>query len=171
MALIRKPKPKRFYDGLQRIRDRADQMQRERRWDPRTTQAQLEQLHNSMHDAHEVGHAIQDAHHDDGHHDDDSWNNGGETYADFNQEYQHIWEGIQHGLSDGSYTRRQAQGFYRSMQQIRARAASMERSGRYDTGDTQARLERLHETMHATHEAGHERLDRANASDWNRRPY
>jgi hypothetical protein len=154
----------RFFDEMQRIRARADEMQRDRRWDPRTTQAQLEQLHNSMHDAHEVSHAAQDDHHDD-----DAWNNGGQTYADFNQEYQHIWEGIEHGVSDGSYTRRQAQGFYRSMQQIRARANSMERSGRYNTADTQARLERLHETMHAAHEAGHDRLDGYNNSDWNGR--
>ena len=45
----------------------------------------------------------------------------------------------------------------------------MERNGRYDPEDTQARLERLHETMHAAHEAGHERLDRYNNSDWNYR--
>jgi hypothetical protein len=154
----------RFFGAMQRIRARADAMQREGRWDPRDTQAQLEQLHNSMHDAHEVGHAIQDSHHDD-----DAWNNGGASYADFNQEYQHIWQGIQHGLSDGSYTRREAQSFYRAMQQIRARANWMERNGRYDPEDTQARLERLHETMHAAHERGHQRLDRYNNSDWNYR--
>jgi hypothetical protein len=86
-----------FYGAMQRIRGRAEEMQREGRWDPRDTQAQLEQLHNSMHEAYEVGHAIQDDHHDN-----DAWNNGGANYADFNQEYQHIWQGIQHGLSDGS---------------------------------------------------------------------
>ena len=154
----------RFFGAMQAIRARADQMQREGRWDPRITQAQLVQLHSTMHEAHEVGHEINDAHHDN-----DTWNNGGATYADFNQEYQHIWQGIQHGLSDGSYTRRQAQGFYRAMQQIRARASWMERSGRYDPQDTQARLERLHETMHAAHERGHDRLDRSNDSDWNSR--
>ena len=53
----------------------------------------------------EVGHAIQDSHHDD-----DAGNNGGASYADFNQEYQHIWQYIQHGMSDGPYRRRQAQG-------------------------------------------------------------
>jgi hypothetical protein len=45
----------------------------------------------------------------------------------------------------------------------------MERSGRYDPEDTQARLESLHEAMHAAHERGHERLDRYNNSDWNYR--
>ena len=153
-----------FYRAMQQIRARADWMNQRGQWDPRDTQARLEQLHNTMHEAHSDGHAVQDAHHDD-----DAWNNGGQTYADFNTEYQHIWEGIQHGLSDGSYTRRQAQGFYRAMQQIRSRASWMERSGRYDPEDTQARLERLHESMHSAHERGHDRLDRQANSDWNYR--
>ena len=87
----------------------------------------------------------------------DDWNNGGGDYAEFNQEYQHIWQGVQHGLSDGSYTPRQAQQFYRAMQQIRARAYGMERAGYYDSEDIQQRLERLHEYMHVAHERGHER--------------
>ena len=155
-----------FYSAMQQIRARADYMNRNGQWNPQDTQARLEQLHNAMHQSHEVGHAVQDAHHDDG---DETWNNGGANYADFNQEYQHIWQGIQHGVSDGSYTRRQAQGFYRSMQQIKARADWMERSGRYDSEDTQARLERLHETMHSAHERGHDRQDRYGGNDWNNR--
>ena len=151
-----------FYRAMQQIRARADDMNRNGRWDPQDTQARLEQLHNTMHQAHQVGHAIQDDHHDD-----DAWNNGGATYADFSTEYQHIWQGIQHGLSDGSYTRWEAQRFYRAMQQIRARANWMERNGRYDPEDTQARLERLHETMHVAHERGHDRQDRN--GDWNYR--
>src|SRR5437879_9664257 len=71
----------------------------------------------------------------------DDWNNGGDSYAEFNQEYRHIWQGIQHGLSDGSYTPQQAQRFYRSMQQIRARADWMARRGDYDPNDIQQRLE------------------------------
>jgi hypothetical protein len=55
------------------------------------------------------------------------------------------------------------------MQQIRARANWMDRSGRYDPEDIQARLERLHDTMHDAHEQGHERQDRYNNSDWNNR--
>ena len=89
----------------------------------------------------------------------DDWNNGGDSYTEFNQEYRHIWQGIEHGLSDGSYTPRQAQQFYRSMQQIRARADWMERRGVYDPGDIQQRLERLHDYMHMAHERGHERQD------------
>jgi hypothetical protein len=144
-----------FFSAMQQIRARADAMQQSGRYDPQDTQARLEQLHSVMHDAHERGHAIQDR----GQGGND-WNSGVATHADFDREYQHIWQGIQHGVSDGSYTRRQAQGFYRAMQQIRARADWMERNGRYDPQDTQARLERLHETMHVAHERGHQLQDR-----------
>ena len=152
-----------FYGAMQRIRARADEMQQSGDWNPQVTQAQLERLHETMHQAHEVGHAVQQ----DDHHGDDAWNNGGATYGDFTREYQHIWDGIQHGLSDGSYTRLQARYFYRVMQQIRLRASWMERNGRYDPQDTQARLERLHEAMHNAHERGHQRMDQYNNSDWN----
>ena len=91
---------------------------------------------------------------------DDNWNNGGGDFAAFDQEYHHIWDSIQHGLSDGSYTPRQARQFYRAMQQIHARADWMERTGAYDPEDIQMRLERLHNYMHIAHERGHERLDR-----------
>ena len=158
-----------YYSAMQQIRARADWMNQNGRWDPQDTQARLERLHESMHRAHDVGHAIQDSQQQDTHGEDDSWNNGGASYSDFNAEYQHIWQGIQHGLSDGSYTRREAQRFYRAMQQIRSRADWMERNGRYDPQDTQARLERLHEAMHAAHERGHDRLDRNANSDWNYR--
>ncbi|MDB5416836.1 MAG: hypothetical protein JWP50_255 [Phenylobacterium sp.] len=104
--------------------------------------------------------AVATAHPDDGYAAQDDWNNGGDSYDEFNQEYQHIWNGIQHGLGDGSYTPRQAQQFFRAMQQIRARADWMERSGYYDPQDIQNRLERLHDYMHMAHERGHERLDR-----------
>ncbi len=103
---------------------------------------------------------------------DEDWNNGGATYANFDQEFQHIWQGIQHGLSDGSYTRREAYQFYREMRNIRARAYWEERSGYYNPEEIQARLESLHERMHIAHERGHERLDRYN-NDWSGgyRPY
>lgn len=146
-----------YFRAMQDIRARADLMQRNGRFDPSDTQARLIRLHEVMHDAHAEGHAIQDRDHD---HGGEDWNNGGDTYAEFNQEYQHIWDGIQHGLSDGSYTRRQAQAYYRAMQQIRARASYMERQGRYDPEDTQARLERLHASMHVAHERGHDLQDR-----------
>jgi serine phosphatase RsbU (regulator of sigma subunit) len=95
----------------------------------------------------------------------DDWSNGGDSYAEFNQEYRHIWQGIQHGLSDGSYTPSQARQFFRAMQQIRARADWMQRQGYYDPRDIQVRLERLHDDMHEAHEAGHERVERYGYGD------
>lgn len=88
------------------------------------------------------------------------------TYQDFSPMYQHIWQGIQHGMSDGSYTRWQGRRFYRELQGIRARAIWEERSDNYDPEDINARLQSLHERMHIAHDAGHERLDRQN-NEWN----
>jgi hypothetical protein len=90
---------------------------------------------------------------------DNDWNNGGATYADFNEEYRHIWAGIQHGLTDGSYNRYEANAFYRQMQTIRYRAYYQQQRGYYDPEATQAQLERLHEQMHNAHERGHDRQD------------
>ena len=96
---------------------------------------------------------------DDAYQQSDDWSNGGESYAEFDQEYRHIWNGIQHGVSDGSYTPREANYFYRQMQNIRAQADWQARQGYYDGGQIQASLERLHERMHGAHERGHERQD------------
>ena len=87
----------------------------------------------------------------------DDWNNGGNSYAEFNQEYQHIWQGIQHGLNDGSLSRQQAWRFSRELRSIQARAYWEQRQGGYNSGEAQAQLERLHERIHAIHDRGHER--------------
>ncbi len=158
-----RPQAQQYMRAMQDIRARAEAMQRDGRYDARDTQARLERLHDTMHDTHEQGHAAQDRGQSG-----EGWNNGGNTYAEFDQEYQHIWQNIQHSLNDGSYTRRQAQGYYRAMQQIRARANYMERQGRYDPEDTQARLESLHETMHAAHERGHQMQNRYGNSGYRR---
>lgn len=146
-----------YLRAMQQIRARAQAMEQAGRYDPGDTQARLTQLHEVMHEAHDDGHAIQDRRGD------DRWNNGGDTYAEFDQEYRQIWQNIQHSVSDGAYTRTQAQGFYRTMQQIRAQANWMQRSGRYNPGVIQARLERLDDAMDAAHERGHERQDRYGA--------
>jgi hypothetical protein len=146
-----RPQVQQYMRTMQDIRHRAEAMEREGRYDPQDTQARLQRLHETMHDAHAEGHASQERAQTG-----DEWNNGGATYTDFNQEYQHIWQDIQHGLSDGSYTRWQAQGYYRTVQKIRSRATYMERQGRYGSSDTQASLQRLHEAMHAVHERSHE---------------
>ena len=96
---------------------------------------------------------------DDDYQQQDDWNNGGNSYAEFDQEYRHIWNGIQHGVNDGSYTPREANYFYRQMQTIRAQADWQARRGYYDGEAIQASLERLHDRMHVSHERGHEGED------------
>jgi len=91
---------------------------------------------------------------------DDDWTV--ESYGGFTQQYHHIWDGIQHGASDGSYSPRQAQYFYGQLRSIQARADWEQRTGRFDPEEISDRLERLHDRMHVAHERGHERMD----SDW-----
>ncbi len=100
--------------------------------------------------------------HGDDNGDDEAW--AAQSYGDFSGLYDHIMQGIRHGISDGSYTRWQARRFYRQLQQIRQRADWEERNGNYDVQDIQYRLQRLHDVMHVAHERGHERLDRE--GDW-----
>ena len=95
---------------------------------------------------------------------DDDWNNGGDSYDEFQAEYQHILQGIRHGLSDGTFNRYEASQFYRELQNIRL-SAYYARDGWDDSGDEiQARLEQLHERMHIIHERRYQ--DEEN-SDWN----
>ncbi len=92
--------------------------------------------------------------------DDDDW--AVQSYDSFQQQYHHIWDGIQHGVSDGSYTPRQAQYFYGQLRSIQARADWEQRTGRFDPDEISDRLDSLHDRMHVAHERGHERLD----NDW-----
>jgi hypothetical protein len=143
-----------YFRAMDDIRAQAQAMDQSGRYDSRDTQARLERLHGIMHDAHQSGHALQDRAASG-----DDWNNGGNSYAEFNDEYQHIAQNIQQGVRDGSYSRRQARSFSRTLQQIRDRADSMQRDGRYDPQDTQARLERLHNMLHDQHDAAQGRQD------------
>jgi hypothetical protein len=103
---------------------------------------------------------------------DDDWTVA--SYDAFAQQYRHIWDGIQHGVSDGSYTPREAQYFYRQLRSIQARADWEDRTGRFDSDEINDRLESLHDRMHVAHERGHERLesgDYGNGYGYGRQPY
>lgn len=95
------------------------------------------------------------------HDDDDYWRP--DSYGEFNQSYQHIWQGIQHGLSDGSYTPPEARYFYGQLRQIQRRAYWEERNGDFDADEIADDLQDLHQRMHVAHDRGHERLN----NDWN----
>ena len=92
-----------------------------------------------------------------------------QTYADFTPTYQHIWQSIQHGLGDGSYSRWQARRFYGELQSIRQQAWYEQRNGAYNPGQVNARLQRLHYSMHNAHAQGHERLNNGYDNRYNNR--
>ena len=87
------------------------------------------------------------------------WNYGSGRYALFEREYRHTIEGIRHGLSDGTFSRWQADRFYRELEGIRYDAMRSMRYGSYQDRFIQARMARLHERMHFKHERNHEQYD------------
>lgn len=87
------------------------------------------------------------------------WNQGRARFALFEREYRHTMEGIRHGLSDGTFSRMQANRFYRELQSIRYEARRSMQYGSYQDRYIQARMARLHQIMHFKHERNHERFD------------
>ncbi len=83
------------------------------------------------------------------------WNYGRGRSALFEREYQHTIEGIRHGLSDGTFSRSQANRFYRELESIRYDALRSMRYGNYQDAYIQARLGQLHQRMHFKHERNH----------------
>ncbi|HEX5380279.1 MAG TPA: hypothetical protein VFW47_17005 [Phenylobacterium sp.] len=106
-------------------------------------------------------------------HSDDEDDNGGYSqyfggHQNFDALYQHDWQGIQHGLSDRSYTPREARYFVMQLRSIRQREAYFRSRDGWlspqEGRDIQVRLERLHEVMHQAHEDGHAQDDWNNSS-------
>lgn len=95
------------------------------------------------------------------------WDRGGQSR--FAQQFDHAYEGIQHGVEDGSYTRWEAQQLYGQVRELRRRLAYYQRNdGRLDgreRRDLEWRLQRLHQVMHDAHEDGHEQVDEHDSND------
>ena len=93
-----------------------------------------------------------------------------QQFDQFGEQFDHLYEGVEHGLSDGSYTRRQARQFERSINDLRRRLDWYRRNDGYlsprGRQDIEWRLEQLHNALHEVHQDGHE--DQA-FGDYNRR--
>lgn len=89
------------------------------------------------------------------------WNNGGDTYDEFIQEYDHTAEMIRHSVRDGTLNQRQVAGSWNELRYIRRLADTQQRRGAYNPRIIQARLDRLHEGLHLRHVAGHQAQERA----------
>jgi hypothetical protein len=88
------------------------------------------------------------------------WQRESRQYGNFGQELDHLYDGVEHGLSDGSYSRGQARYYYRAINSVRRRLdAYQENDGylnRWEAQDIQNRLESLHQDMHQAHAEGHQ---------------
>lgn len=83
--------------------------------------------------------------------------NGGYDY--FRAEFQHLYDGVQHGLSDGSFSRGEARQFYWAINNLRRRLDYYRYNDGYlsdwEARDIQRQLTRLHNDMHDAHANGH----------------
>ena len=95
-------------------------------------------------------------------------------YDNFDELYQHDMQMIQHSMNDGAYTRREARMFISQLRSIKQRENYYRsRDGELDPNegqDIQARLERLHDAMHDSHEEGHDAQDGQGAYGRNNAP-
>lgn len=94
----------------------------------------------------------------------DYW--GVESHQDFGADYSHIWQSIQRGREDGTFTRYQARRYTQQLQHIRDRADRQERRGRFDPQDIEAQLSELRRTMYV---ARREDRDNGSNGDYGRR--
>lgn len=82
------------------------------------------------------------------------------SYDQFYQELQHLDEGIQHGLSDGSIEPRDARQLDQAIGSVQQRLESYyRRQGyltRWQVQDIQQRIDQLHAVMHEVHDEGHD---------------
>ena len=88
------------------------------------------------------------------------WQTERRQYDQFGEQFDHLHEGVEHGLSDGVYTRSEGRQFDRAINDLRRRLDWYRRSDGYlssqECNDMNRRLDQLHEVMHEAHEDGHE---------------
>lgn len=91
------------------------------------------------------------------------WNRDNRGYNNLRRQFQHAYAGVQHGLRDGSFTRREARYFYQVIGDLRQRLDFYRDNDGYldrrEARDLDRRLRRLHAAMHEAHESGHEEQD------------
>jgi hypothetical protein len=91
------------------------------------------------------------------------WNRNNRGYDSLRRQFQHAYDGVQHGLRDGSFTRREARQFYWVIGDLRERLNFYRDNDGYldrrEARDIDRRLARLHANMHAAHEDGHQERD------------
>src|SRR5205085_10483363 len=80
--------------------------------------------------------------------------NADPRYGEFADDIAHIQEGIQHGVSDGSFDRWEVRRFSRELRNLQRMVWYYNQSGGFNSWERnmiQQRLDRLHETMHEAH--------------------
>lgn len=91
------------------------------------------------------------------------WNRDNRGYNNLRRQFQHAYAGVQHGLRDGSFTRREGRYFYQVIGDLRQRLDFYRDNDGYldrrEARDLDRRLGRLHAAMHEAHEDGHEERD------------
>ena len=90
------------------------------------------------------------------HDDNASWSGDVRGYDDFGRLYARIQRRIDHGLRDGSYTRRQADLYRIQARNIRVRADIQQRRGTFDPRETSLLLNRLLDRMQVARVRGRE---------------
>ena len=86
-----------------------------------------------------------------------------DAYRRFFEELQHLDEGVEHGLNDGSIDPRDARQFDRAIGSAQQQLASYYRRqgylNRWQVQDIQRRIEQIHVIMHEVHDDGHDTQD------------
>ena len=86
-----------------------------------------------------------------------------DAYGRFFEELQHLDEGVEHGLNDGSIDPRDARQVDRAIGSVQQQLAYYYRRqgylNRWQVQDIQRRIEQLHIIIHEVHDDGHDAQD------------